>query len=346
MKISIVGDMHIGARNASMVYAEYHISFFENTLFPAMKEQGITSIIQTGDIFDSRKTINIQVWNEWKKRVFDVMRDSGIKFYTFLGNHDCLFKNVNDINSPILLLNEYENITVFDSCKEHIFDKTKVAFIPWINQTNYDESLTFINKSSAKVAFAHLELSGFEFDRGNVSKEGMAESIFDRFFTVFSGHYHHRSDNGHILYVGTPYQLTWIDHESVKGFHVWDSDSLEHEFIENKRTIFARIEYNGTTDGIDFSKLDGKFLKIIVLKREDETAYEDFIDLVTSCMPLSFQVIENKQSFSGEIEETIDLEDTAAILDGYVDSMVCDLDKDVLKSMLKSLYLESLDIES
>ena len=145
MKIAIVGDMHIGARNASMVYAEYHISFFEKTLFPAMKEQGISSIIQTGDIFDSRKTINIQLLNEWKKRVFDVM-----------GNHDCLFKNVNDINSPILLLNEYENITVFDSCKEHIFDKTKVAFIPWINQTNYDESLTFINKSSSKVAFAHF----------------------------------------------------------------------------------------------------------------------------------------------------------------------------------------------
>ena len=41
----ILGDLHIGARNASMILCEYQIRFFEDELFPYMEKHGITEIL-------------------------------------------------------------------------------------------------------------------------------------------------------------------------------------------------------------------------------------------------------------------------------------------------------------
>jgi DNA repair exonuclease SbcCD nuclease subunit len=45
------------------------------------------------------------------------------------------------------------------------------------------------------------------------------------------GHFHHKSNDGHIFYLGTPYEITWSDYGNEKGFHIFDFDKRDFEFI-------------------------------------------------------------------------------------------------------------------
>ena len=42
------------------------------------------------------------------------------------------------------------------------------------------------------------------------------KKIFEKFDTVFSGHFHHKSDDGQIYYLGAPYEITWSDYNDPK----------------------------------------------------------------------------------------------------------------------------------
>ena len=90
----------------------------------------------------------------------------------------------------------------------------------------------------------HFEIAGFAMYRGMESHEGLSKDLFKQFDMVFSGHYHHRSNDGHIYYLGNPYELTWQDFNDPRGFHLFDLQTRELEFIGNPYTMFERVEYD------------------------------------------------------------------------------------------------------
>ena len=62
--------------------------------------------------------------------------------------------------------------------------------------------------------------------------------------------------------------------------------------------------------------------------------------------PIELKIIEDFSEFESEaIDENIDLEDTMTLLTNYVDSVETDADKDKLKSILKTLYVEAQNYE-
>ena len=46
-----------------------------------------------------------------------------------------------------------------------------------------------------------------------ISQGGRDKEFFRKFDTVMSGHFHHKSDDGQIYYLGTPYEIYWGDWE-------------------------------------------------------------------------------------------------------------------------------------
>ena len=53
---------------------------------------------------------------------------------------------------------------------------------------------------------------------------------FSKFKKVFSGHYHTRSNDGKIFYMGNPYEMFWTDYEDKRGFVVFEDQPGEaHE---------------------------------------------------------------------------------------------------------------------
>ena len=53
MKIAIITDQHFGARKNSKHFHEYFLKFYEDVFFPTIEREGITTVIDMGDTFDS-----------------------------------------------------------------------------------------------------------------------------------------------------------------------------------------------------------------------------------------------------------------------------------------------------
>ena len=100
-----------------------------------------------------------------------------------------------------------------------------------------------MDETKADTMMSHLEVVGFEMHGGHFSESGFDKSQFKKFDTIFSGHYHKKSDDGQIYYLGTPYQMTWSDYNCPKGFHVFDTETRELTRIVNPQRIFEK-RYN------------------------------------------------------------------------------------------------------
>ena len=58
MKIVLITDTHIGARNDSQNFAKHFYQFYKEVFFPYIDENNIDTVIHLGDIVDRRKYIN------------------------------------------------------------------------------------------------------------------------------------------------------------------------------------------------------------------------------------------------------------------------------------------------
>jgi hypothetical protein len=185
--------------------------------------------------------------------------------------------------------------------------------------------------------------------RGVESHGGLKQSLFDRYDTVFSGHYHHRSSKGNITYLGTPYELTWQDYADPKGFHLFDLDTRELTFIQNPITLFVKLEYNDLDqEPIDLSSLDLRdtYIKLIVVNKTDFYKYDQFLNKLYNKGAIEIKIIEDIGDFSnGEISEDIKLEDTQSVLNHYIETIETDVDTSKIKSYIQSLYTEALNME-
>ena len=349
MRVAIITDQHFGARNDSTAFLDFYERFYNDTFFPTLDSNNIESILILGDTFDRRKYVNFYSLDRAKKMFFNKLEERSIKVFMIAGNHDTYFKNTNDVNSPELLLAEYTNIHLVNKAQDIIVHDIPICFVPWICPDNYQESIETIDSSNAEICMGHFEIAGFAMYRGMESHEGLSKDLFKKFDLVFSGHYHHRSDDGHIYYLGNPYELTWQDYNDPRGFHLFDIQTRQLEFVRNPNTMFERAEYDDTLVDPslnDYGHLSNKYVKIVVVNKNDFYKFDKFITKVYNANPYEVKIIEDFSEFSeGEIDSDINLEDTLDVLSNYIDSVETDLDKDKVKTFMKSLYTEAINLE-
>lgn len=349
MKVAIITDQHFGARNDSIAFLDFFQKFYDDTFFPSLDAAGINTVLILGDTFDRRKYVNFYALDRAKKMFFDKLEERGIRVHMLAGNHDTYYKNTNDVNSPDLLLREYNNIDVIDSPETIVIDGTSICMMPWICPENYQESIDEMKNTKAEICMGHFEIAGFAMHRGMESHDGLSKEIFDKFDMVFSGHYHHRSDDGHIYYLGNPYELTWQDFKDTRGFHLFDLERRELEFIPNPNTMFERVEYNDRDqDPIDLDTVDltGKYVKLVVVNKTDFYKFDKFMQKLYNKGCYEIKIIEDFSEFEdGEIGEEINLEDTVSVLSNYVDSIETDVDKEQIKTFMRTLYTEAVNQE-
>ena len=344
MKVAIITDTHFGARKGSKHLHDYFELFFRDIFFPSLEKHNIDTIIHMGDIFDSRKSIDLQSL-EWAKRVvLDPLKK--YKVYLTIGNHDCYYKNTNHVNSPELLLKNYSNINVYTKTTEIELDGLKILFIPWINAENFEETKELINKSDAKVAMGHLELNGFRAHKHHVMEDGMSIDIFDKFEKVYSGHFHTRSDNEKIYYLGNTYEMYWNDVNDDRGFHIFDTDKKTHQAINNPYRLFHNIYYDDTPyQTFDFRKYNNKIVKVIVRKKTDIKLFEKFIDKLYNSGIQDLKIVENFSLNVDDNFEAYDEENTLSILNRYIDDSEFDYDKNIVKNIFQDLYKQACEVE-
>jgi DNA repair exonuclease SbcCD nuclease subunit len=349
LKVAIITDQHFGARNDSIAFLDFFQKFYDDTFFPSLDAAGINTVLILGDTFDRRKYVNFYALDRAKKMFFDKLEERGIRVHMLAGNHDTYYKNTNDVNSPDLLLREYNNIDVIDSPETIVIDGTSICMMPWICPENYQESIDEMKNTKAEICMGHFEIAGFAMHRGMESHDGLSKEIFDKFDMVFSGHYHHRSDDGHIYYLGNPYELTWQDFKDTRGFHLFDLERRELEFISNPNTMFERVEYDDKDcEPIDLDLIDlsGKYVKLVVVNKTDYYKFDKFIQKLYNKGCYEIKIIEDFSEFEeGQMDEEINLEDTVSVLSNYVDSIETDVDKEQIKTFMRTLYTEAVNQE-
>ena len=345
MKVAIISDQHFGARKNSKLFHDYFLKFYNDVFFPTLEKEGITTIIDMGDTFDSRKGIDFSALSWAKNNYYDRLQSMGIQVHTIVGNHTAYYKNTNEVNAVDLLLREYNNVTVYSNPTEVKLDNLNILFVPWINQENEANTLKLIEKTKSKVLMGHLELHGFRVNKQVIMDHGLDSSLFDRFKLVFSGHYHTRSNNGTVFYLGNPYEMFWNDVNDTRGFHIFDTDTLEKISIDNPYRLFYNIYYEDTNyQTFDTREYENKIVRIIVRKKTDTKKFEKFVDKLYSCGVAELKVVENFAIQESEEFEAFESEDTLSILNRYIEEAEISLDKSIINRMIQEIYQEACEL--
>ena len=342
-RVAIITDTHFGFRKGSQVFHDYFEKFYREVFFPTLDKENITTVIHLGDCFDVRK--GIDYWSlDWAKRVFfNPLRDRNISVHILIGNHDAAYKNTLRLNAPGLNLQEYPNVTCYETPQDVSIQNENVFFIPWICEDNAESFVQARDSSQATIAMGHLEISGFYANQNYVCEHGTDAGVFSKFSTVFSGHFHKKNSSGNITYLGNPYQLFWIDEGDTRGFHLFSLDTKELEFIQNPAPIFHKIYYNEEKLPTDLDKYKDSYIKLIVEKSTPKK-FTNFVDKLYKVGIVDLKVIE---SFEVNVDDDVEVqaEDTLTTLTNYVGALDGDnLNKTNLVEILKSIYIEAQEV--
>lgn len=342
-KVAIITDSHFGVRKGSQIFHDYFKKFYQGTFFPTLDDRGIDTVVHLGDCFDNRKTIDY--WSlEWSKdNFFDPLRDRGIDLHLIVGNHDIFYKQSLSINSPNLNLREYQNVKIYDKPQTAVLHEVPVLFIPWVCEGNAEEFARELDTTSASLAWGHLEVAGYYANKDYICEKGMPSSLFKKFKQVFSGHFHKKNSSGNITYLGNPYQLYWNDEGDTRGFHIYDMETGELEFIENPHKMFHKVYYNedySTIVDTDFAK-DAQ-VKLIVEKSTPKKLNK-FVDKLYQEGIIDLKIIENSEIVLTDDVE-VESEDTMTTLTNYVNAIETDMSKPEIIGILKSLYVEAQEV--
>ena len=351
MKVAIITDTHFGVRNDSQEFLDYFMRFYKDVFFPTLIARGINTVLHLGDIVDRRKFINYVTLRNMREGFIDKL--DGYDVHVLVGNHDIPYKNTNDINAMRELFAGKPNIKLYMDPAEINIDGCDILFLPWINQENYQQSVELINSTKAQVAMGHLEVKGFDMYRGMPSHEGFEPATFDKFDMVFSGHYHHMSRKGNIHYLGSPYEMIWSDWGDARGFHIFDTETRELEFIANPYQMFQKVWYNdeGTTleKLLDpFPSVKNKQVKVIVQSKTNPYWFDLFMGKVYEEGALDVTIVEDHRNMDAISDEELvsEAEDTLTILSKYIQGLEIGVDKGDLEKLMRGLYNEALSMES
>ena len=353
-KIALITDTHWGVRNDNVAFLDNSKRFLDEIFFPYIDENNIGTVVHLGDIVDRRKYININTARRLREDFLDKIKERNIEFHLIAGNHDTYFKNTNEVNAiKELVENAYPSFKTYTKHAESVtFDGVPVLFIPWICDDNRKQILDAIQSTPAQIAMGHLEIQGFEMYRGSIVSHGDDRGVFDRFDIVMSGHYHHRSTDGHIYYLGSHGEFTWSDFDDPRGFHIFDTATRELTFIENPFTMFKKVWYNDADDSflqkkIDYKQYAGSLIKVIVTNKTNHYWFDKFIENLESENPIDIQIVEDHLNLNMENDQDIvdEAESTIDIFKKYIDSYeLKNVNKDKLNKKIFDLYNEAMGL--
>jgi DNA repair exonuclease SbcCD nuclease subunit len=320
MKSLIIGDLHIGNNKNNPVFHKIVIDFAK-WIKQQAEERGITHIIQCGDVFHDRVSVNLTSI-ECAYQFFNILKEFDMDIIT--GNHDCFYLENSTVHS-LFLFKQWPNVTVHDSGSI----KDDVFYAPW--------GTTLEEFQPAKILIGHLELNGYEMSKNKICTKGInAADIVEKYSLVLSGHFHkpqgRKYGNKILLYTGSGYQLNWGEAEEDKYLYVLDHDTLKMEKIKN--TVSPRFEYIKSEE--DYSKIKNNFVSISVHGGEDR---EKMLSLLSSFDPIRIDTkLVDKIS---EAQKDLSTYKTAINIDELIKEYINDIFKDFSdeeKNALITLY--------
>jgi|TARA_B110000967_G_scaffold115189_1_gene117854 DNA repair exonuclease SbcCD nuclease subunit len=350
-RVWILGDLHFGVRANSVEWLEIQKQFFEEVFIPTLKKHVKPGdvLVQVGDTFDNRQSINIKVLN-YAVNLFERLGEI-LPVHIICGNHDIWAKGSNEVTS-IDSLKWIPNIQIYKEPEILNWSGRKILMMPWRRDSEH-ETETLAAHPTAEIVFCHSEVKGIYLNAKVKNEHGTDSNVYEKYIRVYSGHIHFRQERNKLLMIGTPYQLTRSDANNTKGFDLVNLEDMSETFFPND--------------------VSPKFMKYNILQLYDmplgqfkNQIRNNFVDLfvpshIATTNALS-QLINRIQNISRKLEPNIyqeenyidkdfyDMDDVEEMYKNYNILNLCNMyvdglgddeyTKDKLKQKLKALYNE------
>jgi len=339
MKLALITDTHWGARGDNDELRNSMVEFYRDQFFPTIEEENCDGIIHLGDLVDRRKYINIKTLKTMREEFLDRIK---IPMDIICGNHDTYYKNTNQLNALTELIDDRRYINVYIGAINKQWQNNWFLYVPWITETNYDDTMDMIARTDSPIVMGHLELSGFQMIKGQMCHHGLNHKVFEKFSRVFTGHFHLKSSFDNIHYLGSPYHMNWGEADNRCGFHIFDTDTLELKFHQNTRSMFNKIFFDKNTDTSQVPNIANTWVRLIVKEKPDPFAFDLWHDKLVAQQPLELRVVEPITQVGEEVIVS-GADNTETIIDRSIDARL-ELEDGVkvnLKNLMHELYKEA-----
>ncbi|QGZ16005.1 hypothetical protein Kuja_0140 [Vibrio phage vB_VchM_Kuja] len=343
----LLGDTHLGCRNGSHHMRSFIKNYIKNRVVAYCKEHNIKQIIQTGDMFDRRSTLYARDYYYTRNDLTSDLMFNNLTWTTIPGNHDIALADSVEL-SWTQMAEDVSNgfIKNINKAGDYYVGDVLVCFIPWVCEDNIEEVKQAVEKSNAKICVGHFEFAGFPMYQNSIAEKGtIGVEIFRKFQQVISGHYHTRSENGNIRYIGAPYHLNWQDYADGlnRGFEVMyineETDEIKFEFVQNTESdsVFRVFYYDQANDP-DYDKyvtpeylndvlgFKGQIVRVQVLNKEaSKNKFDKFLQAIKAASTIDYMVIDNSEILVTSevvIDEAVLQMDVLNVLNQKVDKSV------------------------
>lgn len=325
-------------------------------VLPFIREHNIKHVIHAGDLVDRRKYINVNTSHRLRHD-FLIPLNELCEIHIIAGNHDEYYKDTYRVNSlEEFVAGRYKNIKTYSSPTTITIDGFDFFLLPWITKEAEKECYDAVENSKASVCIAHLELDGFEMQKGLLSDHGWNHKIFKEFDQVFTGHYHHRSTVDNIHYIGALCEHIWSDFNDPRGFVVFDTETRTVDFHRNPFRIFHMVAYDDMKNpniiekinATDYSKFKDCYVKIVCVNKNNPYAFDILLDKLYKEQPADISIVEDVNSFTdNNVDELVDeAQDTMTILRSYIGGLTLPVDTERMNHYMNEIYVEALSLET
>lgn len=237
------------------------------------KSLGVNVLTCTGDVFESRSSQRLDVLKAFEN-ILDIVYDRGMILHCIPGNHD---KTV--YSSKESFLDPYKHhpgIMLYDELSPGIVngvDGMTFMFLPYFSEPDYIERLDSVKckRGDRVVLFTHVGITGSINNDLTLVENGLKVNMFDKFYKVFSGHYHDPQQIGKNFFHTPAITQKDFGENTEKGFVVL-YDDMSHDIVFSKFKKFLKIK-------IDLDKLNEEDVATLVRfhKNSDSNVRFEFI---------------------------------------------------------------------
>lgn len=323
----VIGDVHFGVKNGSVMWLQSQIRFFRQQVFPIIekaKELNISHVVILGDMFDVRASTNTVVAVEVRKLMREMNNAavfSGVNIYVIAGNHDyyspdAQYKEYNaynavfgdDFGSAIHFITD--NTCFISKVSENGSKLGEVALLPWYETSvkeNFLKNISYItdkNKNGKTVfgAYAHHDMVN-----ATISDIDTYRALHIANIPFWSGHVHYIVNHGTLpLYnVGACMQYTYADADADRFIYI--INEKENKKVPIRNVVTPKFSVIGDSDLFDdnivYLHKETEFVELDILR--DNVNKQKYVDRIKEIrLMLNESEIRVKTVFQDTVRES------------------------------------------
>lgn len=183
-------------------------------------KHGESTVAFLGDFWMIRHSINVRLLLE-AQEIIDGWFPQVRTTYVLPGNHDHIDRSG---RNAMEVFDHVRGVQVLTE-PAWTLDGLWVPYLYSEEDLRAALAMEKINDRCANVCFAHAALRGAMMNNLHANEDGVESGIFKEygFKRVFLGHYHlHQVVRKGVMYVGSPYQVSYAEAGQPKGYVHWD----------------------------------------------------------------------------------------------------------------------------